>query len=196
MGARLNQAAHQVRVVIVVLALQQRADPLQPHAGVDALHLQGHHAAICELLVLHEDVVPDLDKPVAVLIGAARRTAPNVRPVVIENLCARTAGSGWPHAPEVVIVIDSDDLVIGKAGHLLPDCGRFVVSVIDRYAKPVGIEREISCQQLPRKGDRLFLEIVAKTEIAEHFKKCMVPRGVTHVVEIVVFSARPHAFLC
>jgi hypothetical protein len=46
MGAGLDQAAHQVGVVIVVLALQQRADPFQPHAGVDRLHLQRAQAAV------------------------------------------------------------------------------------------------------------------------------------------------------
>ena len=34
-GGGLDQRPHQVGVVIVVLALQDRADPLQPHAGVD-----------------------------------------------------------------------------------------------------------------------------------------------------------------
>ena len=77
MGAGLDQAAHQVGVVVVVLALQQRADPLQPHAGVDRLHVQRHAAAaVGELLVLHEDVVPDLDEPVAVLVRRCRAGRP------------------------------------------------------------------------------------------------------------------------
>ena len=68
MGRCLDQAAHQVGVIVVVLALQQRADPFQPHAGVDRLHLQRPHRAVLELLVLHEDQVPDLDEAVAILV--------------------------------------------------------------------------------------------------------------------------------
>jgi hypothetical protein len=67
-GRGLDQAAHQVGVVIVVLALQKRADPLQPHAGVDRLRGELLAAAVLELLELHEDEVPDLDEPVAVLV--------------------------------------------------------------------------------------------------------------------------------
>ena len=32
---RLDQRAHQVNVIIVVLALQHRSNPLQPHSGVN-----------------------------------------------------------------------------------------------------------------------------------------------------------------
>ena len=51
MGRRFDQAAHQIGVIVVVLALQQGPDPLQPHAGVDALHLQRDQATIGELLM-------------------------------------------------------------------------------------------------------------------------------------------------
>ncbi len=69
MRRSLDQRPHQVGVVVVMLALQQRADPLQPHAGVDRLHVEGAHRAILELLILHEHEVPDLDEPVAVFVG-------------------------------------------------------------------------------------------------------------------------------
>ena len=103
MGRGHDQRAHQICVVVVMLALQEGADPLQPHAGVDALHLQRDQTAIGELLVLHENVVPDLDEAVAVLIGTARRATPDMVAVVIENLGAGAAGTGRAHAPEVVI---------------------------------------------------------------------------------------------
>ena len=195
MGGSLDQRAHQVGVVVVVLALEKRTDPLQPHAGVDALHLQGDHAAVGELLVLHEDVVPDLDEPVAVLIGRAGRTTPDMVAVVIENLGAGAAGTGRTHAPEVVVAGDADDLVVGKARHLFPDRRRLVIGVVNGDAKLVLVEAEVLGQQLPGEGNRLILEIVAEREIAQHLEKRMVPRGVADIVEVVVLAAGPNTFL-
>ena len=44
-------------------------------------------------------------------------------------------------------------------------------------------------------GDRLFLEIVAEGEIAQHFEEGVMPRGIADIVEIVVLAAGAHAFL-
>ena len=119
MGRSLDQRAHQIRVVIIMLALQQRADPFQPHAGIDRLHIKRAHRAIGELLVLHEDDVPDLDETISILIRAARWAAPDVIAVIIENLCARAAGAGRAHLPEIVRGRDTDDPILGHA-HLFP----------------------------------------------------------------------------
>ena len=195
MSARLDQAAHQVGVVVVMLALQQRADPFQPHPGVDALHLQWHQTAVRELLVLHEDVVPDLDEAVAVLIGAAGRAAPDMVAMVIEDLGARPARARRPHPPEVVVAGDADDPVFRQPRHLFPDAGGLIVSVIDGDAQLVLVDGEVLRQQFPGEGNGLLLEIVAKAEVAQHLEKRVVPRGVTHIVEVIVLAARPHAFL-
>ncbi len=194
-GRGLDQRPHQVGVIIVVLALQQRADPFQPHAGVDRLHVQRPHRAICELFVLHEDVVPDLDEPVAILVGAARRAAPDMVAVVIEDLGAGAAGAGRTHAPEIVVGRDADDPVLGQACDLLPDRRRLVIGMIDGDQQAVLVQPEFLCQQVPGKGNRVILEIVAKAEIPQHFKEGMVARGIAHIVQIVVLAARAHAFL-
>ena len=74
-----DQAAQQVGVVVVVLALQHRGDALEPHAGVDRRLRQADALVRRQLLELHEDEVPDLDEAVAVLLGAARRPAREMR---------------------------------------------------------------------------------------------------------------------
>ena len=43
--------------------------------------------------------------------------------------------------------------------------------------------------------NRLFLEIIAERKIAEHLKKCVVPRGIADIVEVIMLAARAHAFL-
>ena len=195
MGARLDQRAHQVGVIVVVLALQQRADPFQPHAGVDRGVGQRFHAAILELLELHEDEVPDLDEPIPVLVGRTGRAAPDRGAVVIEDFGAGAAGAGRAHLPEIVIGGDADDAVVGQPRDLFPDIRRLVIGVIDGDQQLVLGNPEIAGQQFPGIGDGLFLEIVAKAEIAQHFKEGMVARGVTHIVEVVVLAAGAHAFL-
>ena len=193
--AGLDQAAHQVGVVVVVLALQQGTDPLKPHAGVDRLHLQGDQPPVGELFVLHEDVVPDLDEPVAVFLGAARGAAPDMIAVVVEDFRAGTAGAGGTHAPEVVIGGDADDPVFRQARDLLPDRRSLIVGVIDGDEKLVLGQTEVLGQKLPCEGDGLVLEVVAEAEIPQHFEEGMVPRGVADIVEVIVLAARTHAFL-
>jgi hypothetical protein len=77
--------------------------------------------AVLELLELHEDEVPDLDEPVAVLFRAAGRAAPDVIAVVVEDLGAGAAGTGGAHHPEIVVGRDADDLFVRQARDLLPD---------------------------------------------------------------------------
>ncbi len=142
--ARLDQRAEKVDVVIVVLALQHRRDALQAHAGVDRRLGQAHALAGADLLELHEDEVPDLDEPVAVLLGTARRPAPDVIAMIVEDLRARTARAGIAHRPEIVRRGDADDAVVRKAGDLLPQSVRLVVLVIDGDDQPVLVEAEFA----------------------------------------------------
>jgi hypothetical protein len=77
--------------------------------------------AVLELLELHEDEVPDLDEPVAVLIRRAGRAAPDMIAVIVEDLGAGAAGPGRAHRPEIVVGRDADDRLVRQAGDLLPE---------------------------------------------------------------------------
>src|SRR5207245_3494516 len=48
---------------------------------------------------------------------------------------------------------------------------------------------------LPRKSDRVFLEVIAKGEIPQHLEESVMAIGESHVFEVVVFAAGAHAFL-
>ena len=195
MGRGLDQRPHQVGVVVVVLALQERADPLQPHAGVDRGFRKRLAGAVLELLELHEDEVPDLDEPVAVLVGAAGRPAPDMVAVIVEDFRAGAAGAGRTHHPEVVVRRNADDPLVRQAGGLLPDLRRLVIGVVDRDQQAVLRNPELLGDQVPGEGDRVVLEIVAEREVPEHLEEGVVARGIADVVEVVVLAARAHAFL-
>ena len=50
-------------------------------------------------------------------------------------------------------------------------------------------------QQLPGEPDRLFLEVVAEREVAEHLEKRVMARRRPDVLEVVVLAADAHALL-
>ena len=193
--ARLDEPAEQVDVVVVVLALQHRGDPLEPHAGVDRGPGQIDPGRLVELLELHEHEIPDLDEAVAVLVSTARRAARHARPVVVKNLGAGTARAGIAHRPEIVGGRDAQDSSLRQARDLAPQVERLVVLGIDRDQQLVRWQAVLLGHQLPGELDREVLEVVAEREVAEHLEEGVVPRGVADVVEVVVLAAGAHAFL-
>ena len=191
----MDQRLHQVDFVIVVLALQHGGQPLQPHAGVDGGAGQGNALLRRHLLELHEDQVPDLDEPVAVLVRAAGRAAGDAVAVVEEDFRARPAGAGIAHRPEIVRGRDAQDSAFGQAGDLLPERRRLVVLGIDRDQQPVLRQAVFAGNQVPGELDREVLEVVAEGEIAQHLEEGVVPRGVADILQVVVLAAGAHAFL-
>src|SRR5205823_13186711 len=109
-----------VDIVVVVLALEDGGNAFEPHAGIDRRPRQRQAIAARLLLELHEDEVPDLDKAVAVLIGAAGRPARDRRAMVVEYFRAGSARAGVAHRPEIVGGRDPDDLLLGQSGDLGP----------------------------------------------------------------------------
>ena len=192
---RRDQIGEQIGVEYRVLALQDRGDPLQTHAGVDRRFGQVANDDVVLLLELHEDVVPDLHEPVAVLVRRARRAARHVVAVVVEDLGAGPARPVVAHGPEVVRAGDADDLVVGEARHLLPDVEGLVVVDIDGDQEPVGAQAEVLGHQLPGPLDGVVLEIVAEGEVPQHLEEGQVPRGVADVVQVVVLAPGAHALL-
>ena len=199
---RREQIDEQVDLVIAVHALQHRGDALQPHAGVDARLGQPVHRSRVVAVELHEDVVPDLDVAVAVLVGAARRAAGDVRAVVVEDLGARAARAGVAHHPEVVgriaralVVADAHDALGRHADLAVPDVVGLVVLGVDRDPELLGRQLVDLGQQLPGESDRVLLEVVAEAEIAQHLEEGVVTRGVADVLEVVVLAAGADAFL-
>ena len=148
-----------------------------------------------ELLELHEDKVPDLDEPVAIFIRRTWRTTRNVITVVIENLGTGTAGPGIAHRPEIIRSGDANDPVVGEPGNLLPMIGRLVILVIDGDKQLVLVQAEFPGHKVPGQLDGVFLEIVAEREIAEHFKKGVVPRSIADILKVVMLATGADTFL-
>ena len=177
-------------------ALHDGRDALETHAGVDGRLGQGDaRAAVVELLILHEDEVPEFKEPVAVLFGGPRRPAPDVVAAIDEDFRAGAAGAGVAHHPEVIVRRNADDPRIRQAGDLLPEAVRLIVIVVDCDEEFVLGQVEVARDQGPRMLDRQLLEIVAERKIAQHLEEGQVARGVADIIEVVVLAAGADAFL-
>ena len=155
----------------------------------------GTRSSLRQLLVLHEDQVPDLDEAVAVLVRAARRAAGDAVAVVVEDLRARAAGAGVAHRPEIVRGRDADDPAVGQAGDLLPEPAASSSSLIHGDQQLVGRQAELLGDQVPGELDRALLEVVAEREVAQHLEEGVMARGVADILEVVVLAAGAHALL-
>src|SRR5205807_7045814 len=82
-------------------ALQDRADPLQPHARIDSGFWQRWQAAVGLGVELHEDQVPELEKALAVVGVAVLPPAAVLPAAVPPDLGAGAAGPGRAGGPPV-----------------------------------------------------------------------------------------------
>ena len=195
LGHSADQRLHHVGVVIAGDALHDGGDALQPHAGVDRRARQAQPLARPDLLELHEHEVPEFQKAVAVLVGAAWRAAEHCVALVIKNLGAWSTGAGVAHRPEIVRGGDADDARLRQARDLAPQRMRLVILGIYGHPQPVLVEAKIFGDQAPGQLNGARLKIVAEGKIAEHLKKCVVARRVADVIKVIVLAARAYNFL-
>jgi len=204
LGGGFQQIDEEVDFVVGVHALHDCGNALQTHAGIHRRLGQRMHHAGFVAVELHEHVVPDFDVAVAIFFWRARQAARNMRAVIVKNFGTRAARAGVAHGPEVVggvlgalVVANADYALSSEANFLVPDVESFVVFGVDRDPELFlgQIEPLRRGQEFPGKEDRVALEVIAKAEVAQHFKEGVVTRGVADVFQIVVLAARPHAFL-
>ena len=193
-----------VRVVVRLLALDGTHQAFKAHTRVNHVHGERFERAVRLAVELHEHDVPDFDNLRVVLVHqfVARLLGLFFRRAAVEvNFRARSAGAGVAHFPEVVVFVAVDDMVGRQV--LGPNLGRFVVAsqpFFFRTFKHGGIEvGRVQLQHvdevLPCHVDGPFLEVVAEAPVAEHFKHGVVIRVVSHLFQIVMFTADTQALL-
>jgi len=188
-------------VVRRALALHDGGDALQAHAGVDGRPRQRRHRAAGVAVELHEDEVPDLEPPIALARGTEALApsrdfrARQIVTLVEVDLRAGAARSRVAHRPEVVLLAETQDAVVGKAGDRPPEIERLVVVGEDGGPQPALVDAEVLGEELPRERDGVGLEVVAEREVAEHLEERVMPGGAADVLQIVVLATRAHALL-
>ena len=137
---------------------------------------------------LGEYVVPYLDYAVAVahflkvVLPYVVELAVLLAAVVV-NLAARTARTA-AMLPEVVRLAKLYYTLARNAYLVRPDVARLVVLLVNRDPQPLRRNFKHLCKVLPRPRYSLVLEVVAKGEVAEHFKVSAVARGLAYVLDV------------
>ncbi len=196
----VDDVGEEVGEVVRLHPLQHGGEALQPHPRVDGGRRERVEVAVRVAVVLHEDEVPDLQELSLLAqllellpghLGAALALGAQVE----VDLAARAAGAGVGHLPEVVLVAQPEDALRLHPGDLQPQLLGLVVGVVHRHPQPLLRDAVLLRQQLPREADGVALEVVAEREVAEHLEKGVVPRGHSHLLQVVVLAARPYALL-
>ena len=192
----LDQPHHNVGVIIARLALHYRGEAFESHAGVDARAGQGSHLARLVAFELHEHQVPHFQITVAVAPDRTGRLAATQRfPLVDEDFRTGTAWTGRAHGPEIVLVAEPENPVVGQFDFLLPQLGGLVVVLVDGGIQLVDRQFHLLRQEIPGEDDGVLLEVVAEGKVAQHLEEGMMPRGAPDLFEVVVLAAGTHAFL-
>ena len=188
--------AESVGVVVGGDFLKDRSDALEARSRVDRRLRQRGELARRVAIVLHEHQIPELHVAVAVATHGARGFAAAVLSAAVdEKFRARSAGAGIAHRPEVIFFSEAVNAVFGNAFLLMPDFGGFIVLFEDRDKEAVLRKFQLLGDEFPSKANRVFFEVIAKGEVAEHFKERVVTGREADVFQIVVFAACANALL-
>ena len=72
---------------------------------------------------------------------------------------AGAAGTGLD-LPEVVLLAQTHNAFAGDAHFICPDIKGLVIVQVNRYPQPVLRNLQLFCEEFPRPGDRLALEVI------------------------------------
>ena len=180
----LHNVLHGVHFKNIVHILENTGQTLQTHTGINILLLQLRVIAVAVVIELAKHIVPKLYIPVALAAGAAiRRAAAILFATVKINLRAGAAGAGAV-LPIVVFLTQTHNVAGINAVLLCPNLESLVVVLINGHIQLVLRHFQHLGAELPSPSGGLFLKIIAKGEVAQHFKEGAVTVRFTHLLNI------------
>ena len=127
--------------------------------------------AVFVLVELGEHKVPKFHIPVAVTADRTVGTAAAVFLAAVKVYLGAGSAGACAYLPEVILLAEVDDSVLGDSDLLRPNLYRLFVLFIDADPKTILGDFENLCDKLPRPGGCLMLEVVAEGEVSEHFEE-------------------------
>ena len=181
----LDEVLHQIAVVVSSLVLHNSGHALQAHACIEVAMRQLRHGAVLLAVVLGKDEVPELQEAVAVTAGlAGRATATDLLAHVKVDLGARAAGAGGTSCPEVIVLAQAGDVVLGNAQRT-PHVVGLVVLGKDGEVQAIERQLELLGDELKGPGASLLLGDAAKGEVAEHLEEGQMTAVLADAVDVV-----------
>ena len=183
--AQLDEVLHQIAVVVGSLVLHDGRHALQAHARIEVAVRQLRHGAVLLAVKLGEHEVPELQEAVAVAAGlAVGAAAADLLAHVKVDLGARTAGAGGASSPEVVVLAQTGDVILGNAQGA-PHVVGLIVLGKDGEVEAVERQLELLGDELKGPSAGLLLGDAAKGEVAEHLKEGQVTAVLANAVYVV-----------
>ena len=183
--AQLDEVLHQIAVVVSGLVLHDGGHALQAHARIEVAVRQLRHGAVLLAVVLGKHEVPELKEAVAVTAGfAVGAAAADLLAHVKVDLGARTAGAGGAGGPEVVVLAQAGDVVLGNAQGA-PHVMGLVVLGKDGEVQAVERQLELLGDELKGPSAGLLLGDATKGEVAEHLKEGQVTAVLADAIDVV-----------
>ena len=183
--AQLDEVLHQIAVVISGLVLHDGGHALQTHARIEVAVRQLRHGAVLLAVVLGKDEIPELQEAVAVAAGlAVGAAAADLLAHVKVDLGARTAGAGGASGPEVVVLAQAGDVILGNAQGA-PHVMGLVVLGKDGEVQAIERQLELLGDELKGPSAGLLLGDAAKGEVTEHLKEGQVTAVLADAIDVV-----------
>ena len=146
---------------------------------------QLRHGAVLLAVILGKDEVPELQEAVAVAAGlAVGTTAADLLAHVKVDLGAGTAGASGASGPEVVVLAQAGDVVLGNAQRT-PHVVGLVVLGKDGKVQAVERQLELLGDELKGPGASLLLGDAAKGEVAKHLEERQMTAVLADAVDVV-----------
>ena len=181
----LDEVLHQIAVVVGGLVLHDSGHALQTHARIEVAVRQLRHGAVLLAVVLGKHKVPELKEAVTVAAGlAVGAAATDLLAHVKVDLGARTAGAGGASGPEVVVLAQTRNVILGNAQGA-PHVVSLVVLGKDGEVQAVERQLELLGDELKGPSAGLLLGDAAKGEVAEHLKEGQVTAVLADAVDVV-----------
>ncbi len=203
-GDTADGGLENVGIVIGLLALENHAQTLETHAGVDVARRQLLQRPVGLAVELHEDEVPDLDDLRMALVDHLAAGYGGDFGLVAEvevDFGTRPARTRLAHLPEIVVPVAADDVVLGQetppiiVGLLVERHAVLLRTLEHGGVHTLGGQLIDVVQKLPRPLDGLLLEIIAVRPVAEHLEHGVVVGIVAHLLQVVVLAGDTQALL-
>jgi len=166
-------------VIVRAGALKRRCDSFQTHAGINVLARKRLKILrrVTTTIELRKHQVPDFTFGTVVRMkkDLATRSANTIGPIG-----RRTS------RPKVIVFAQSRNSIQRKTNFFVPNIRSLIVVQIHRHGQPLRIDPQplLVGQEFPRPMDRVFFEVIPKTEVSQHFKERVVIRGASHVFDV------------